>query len=169
LQNGQDTKQADGKAIIDHGLAAKAYVDAVLNELNGLDASSAADRPALQYKLGQASAGQADLLFFINDARRHTITPSLKDEELTNALQTLNGKLAAIGAIAGELTTDDKQAIQALQTLYKKLKEQLSSFKLESGDKLVEMSVLTGGSWVDLGLALEKALVDAQVGAASSG
>jgi hypothetical protein len=169
LQSGQDTKQADGRAIINHGLAAKAYVDTVLNVLNELEASSAANRPALLYKLGQASANQVDLLFFIDDARRHTITPSLTDEGLTNALQALNGKLAAIGGMAGELTAENKQAIQALQTLYKKLKEQLSSFKLESGDKLVEMSVLAGGSWVDIGLALEKSIADAQAGAASSG
>ncbi|PWV95401.1 hypothetical protein DFQ01_1273 [Paenibacillus cellulosilyticus] len=169
LQNGQDKKQADGLAIINDGLAAKAHVDAALNALNGLEASTAADRPELLYKLGQASADQVDLLAFIVDARKHTLSPTISDEQSVNALQALNSKFAAIGAMSGELTAEDKQAIQSLRTLYSKLKEQLASFKLESGDKMVEMSVLTGGSWVDIGLALDQAIVDAQAGAASNG
>ncbi|GMK40078.1 hypothetical protein PCCS19_31330 [Paenibacillus sp. CCS19] len=168
LQNGQDKKQSDGQAIINHGLAAKAHVDAALNALGGFETSTTADRAALLYKLGQASAGQADLFKFIEDARTHTVSPSITDEDSLKALQALNSQFAAIGAMTGELAAADKEAIQSLQSLYAKLKDQLASFQLESGDKLVEMSVLTGGSWVDSGLALEQAIVEAQSHTASN-
>lgn len=164
LQNGQDTKQRDGQSIINHGLAAKAHVDAALDALNGLAASTAADRAAKLYELGQASAGQADLALFIDDARRHTVSPSIEGELSGKALQALNSQFAVIGSITGELTSEDEQLIQSMQALYSKLKEHLASFKLESGDKLVEISMLTGGSWVDTGLALEQAVVEAQLG-----
>ncbi|MBD3917949.1 hypothetical protein H8B09_04220 [Paenibacillus sp. PR3] len=169
LQNGQDTKQRDGQSIINHGLAAKAHVDAALDALNGLASSTSADRAAKLYDLGQASASQVDLAFFIDDARRHTLSPPIKDEQSEKALQALNSQFAAIGTITGELTAEDKQSIQSMQALYSKLKKQLASFKLESGDKLVEMSVLTGGNWVDTGLALEQAVVEAQTGTSSNG
>lgn len=169
LQNGQDTKQRDGQSIINHGLAAKAHVDAALDVLNGLASSTTADRAAKLYELGQSSAGQVDLMLFIGDARRHTVSPAISNDESVKALQALNSQIAAIGGMTGELTAEDNQLIQSVQSLYSKLKEQLASFKLESGDKLVEMSVLTGGSWVDTGLALEQAIVEAQSGAASNG
>lgn len=169
LQDGQDAKQSDGRSIINHGLAAKAHVDAALNALGGFETSTTADRAARLYKLGQASAGQVDLLLFIADARRHTLSPSISDEDSEKAMQSLNGEFAEIGGMTGELTTENKQSIQSLRTLYGKLKEQLSSFQLESGDKLVEMSVLTGGSWVNIGLSLEQAIIDAQDVAAANG
>lgn len=169
LQHGQDTKQADGQAIINHGIAAKAHVDAVLNALNGLEAVTAAERSEKLYKLGQASTGQVDLLGFILDAHHHTIAPSTTDDETVQALEALSGKLAAISAQSGELSAEDQQSIVSLQALYSKLKEQLASFQLESGDKLVEMSVLTGGSWVGIGLALEQTITGVQSGTTSNG
>ncbi|MNG27996.1 hypothetical protein D3C84_1131880 [compost metagenome] len=40
----------------------------------------------------------------------------------------------------------------------------LSGFKLETGDKMVEMSAQTGGQWVELGLRLQETLVKAKIG-----
>ncbi|WP_127533006.1 hypothetical protein [Paenibacillus kobensis] len=167
LQHNQETNRQQGEDIIKAGQAAKAHVNEVAFSLDKLAASSGeADRLSLLYNLGYSFRGSDALLAFIEASEEHAAPggQTQTSDQPRKLLEAISDTLDGIGAHPGQLNDIEAQYVKQVLVLYQQLEQTLSGFTLETGDKMVEMTAQTGGSWVQLGQQLEKTLEQAEVG-----
>lgn len=168
LQHGQETKRQDGEAVIAAGQAAKVHILEAASALDELASSSdTADRLGIVYRLGASFRGKDELLAFI-EASAERVGPGAETadaERPRKLLEAIDDSLEGIGAHSGPLSEAERQYVRQASELYRQLEQTIADFKLETGDKMVEMTAQSGGDWVQIGQRLGKTLDQAQVGA----